>query len=72
MENNQILYLTLKEGKLIFSCLAELPFKVVFELIGKINQQTINQKVNNELDEIKLELTKKEIEIIIVFSCHTA
>ena len=31
--------LTLEEGNLILEALAERPFKLVFELIGKLNQQ---------------------------------
>lgn len=34
-----IIHLNLREGGLLLEALAELPFKSVFELIGKLNQQ---------------------------------
>lgn len=62
--NDITLNITVSEGKLIFKALVELPFKLVFELIGNINQQTNAQQRNNESDEIVLKLNKREIEII--------
>lgn len=35
--------ITLEEGNLILTALAEYPFKTVFELIGKLNQQAHHQ-----------------------------
>lgn len=58
------LKITVGEGKVIFKSLSELPFKEVFELIGKINQQTISQKVYHDFEEIVLILTKTELEIV--------
>ena len=34
-----VIHLSLQEGNLLLEALAELPFKSVFELIGKLNQQ---------------------------------
>lgn len=56
--------ITIGEGKVIFKSLAELPFKEVFELIGKLNQQTNSQKVYHDSEEIIFTLTKTELEII--------
>ncbi len=36
------IYLNLEEGNLLLEALAECPFKSVFELIGKLNQQANN------------------------------
>jgi hypothetical protein len=58
------LKITIGEGKVIFKSLSELPFKEVFELIGKLNQQTISQKVYHDSEEIIFTLTKTELEII--------
>ncbi len=38
-ERTFLIYLTLEEGNLLLEALAELPFKLVFELIGELNQQ---------------------------------
>ncbi|SEM90370.1 hypothetical protein SAMN05216325_10421 [Nitrosomonas marina] len=35
--------ITMEEGNLILTALAECPFKTVFELIGKLNQQAHHQ-----------------------------
>ena len=56
--------ITIGEGKVIFKSLSELPFKEVFELIGKLNQQTNSQKVYHDSEEIIFNLTKTELEII--------
>lgn len=58
------LKITIGEGKVIFKSLSELPFKEVFELIGKLNQQANSQKVYNDSEEIIFTLTKTELEII--------
>lgn len=38
-ERMLVIHLSLQEGNLLLEALAELPFKSVFELIGKLNQQ---------------------------------
>ena len=44
MEKMEIhLTLTLEEIELLFKALGEQPFKTVFELIGKINEQVVAQ-----------------------------
>ncbi|MCG8697412.1 MAG: hypothetical protein MI922_05110 [Bacteroidales bacterium] len=60
--NEYELKLTVDEGKLIFMALTELPFKLVFELIGKLNRQSNNQK--NSDDTITLLLKRSDLEII--------
>jgi hypothetical protein len=53
---------TVNEGKIIFMALTDLPFKLVFELIGKLNKQS-NSQVPKD-GEIILLLSRTDIELI--------
>lgn len=60
------LIITLDEGKLIFQALSELPFKVVYDLIGRINSQSIRQARGTFPDiDIKLVLSPVDIALIM-------
>ena len=39
-QKTYIITLDLSDGKMVFEALVELPFKFVYELIGKLNRQT--------------------------------
>ena len=59
--------LNLAEGRIIFQALAELPFKYVYELIGKINHQA-NQSTANDGDAQHLQLDRlnqQELQLMI-------
>ena len=60
------LNITVNEGKIIFKALTDLPFKTVYELIGKLNEQSNKENTNQYSDEMKmtLKLTKKDLGII--------
>jgi len=47
------IHLNVNDGKIIFEALAELPFKYVYDLIGKLNRQA-NQSLASECDEFAL------------------
>lgn len=64
MNSERNLKITIGEGKIIFKSLSELPFKEVFELIGKLNQQTNNQKAYHDSEGIIFTLTERDLEII--------
>jgi hypothetical protein len=64
------IHLTLEEGNLLLEALAELPFKTVFELIGKLNHQANesfadggddNQRQKFLFTEIEMALTIKAL-----------
>jgi len=65
MENKIKLNITLSDGKIIFKALSEMPFKLVYELIGKINQQVNQQKTGNDNSEIILYLNELELQTIL-------
>jgi hypothetical protein len=49
MEKTEIqLTLTLEEIEILFKALGDQPFKTVFELIGKINEQVVEQTTDTE------------------------
>ena len=59
--------LNVNEGKIVFQALAELPFKYVYELIGKINSQA-NENVAYDCDEKALHryrVNRQELELMI-------
>lgn len=47
--------ITIEEGKKIFLALSEMPFKRVYDLIGRINSQTVQQ--NNRPEHLKHGIT---------------
>jgi hypothetical protein len=61
------IHLNVNDGKLIFEALAELPFKYVYDLIGRLNRQA-NRNTTNGCDEMirfGLTLGLQEIGLII-------
>ncbi len=59
--------LDIEEGRVLFEALAELPFKHVFELIGKINE-TANRNLAASSDPAStttFSFTKQELKLII-------
>lgn len=60
------LIITIDEGKLMMGALSELPFKLVFELIGEINRQSNMQHTESSSAEIEffLKLTSMEVKLI--------
>lgn len=61
------LQLNLQQGNLILEALAERPFKLVFELIGMLNQQAAMQlPPESEADSIiQFELSATQLRIVI-------
>lgn len=59
--------LDLEEGNLLLTALAECPFKTVFELIGKLNQQAHLHcsKVANRTRPIPFTFTEQELVLAI-------
>lgn len=59
--------LSLEEGQMIFQSLAEFPFKMVYELIGKLNKQSENLIVEGGQndDRITIEITNDELLLIL-------
>jgi len=55
--------LNLAEGNLLLTALAECPFKTVFELIGKLNQQAYEQfgGVSDQSLRKPFDLTEQEV-----------
>jgi hypothetical protein len=49
------LNITIEEGKKIFLALSEMPFKRVYDLIGRINSQTVQQ--DKRPDHLKQDIT---------------
>lgn len=66
MENRSI-ELSLQEAQLVFKSLAELPFKLVYELIGKINKQSNSLIITGgkSNQNIRIELTNQEFNRIV-------
>lgn len=58
--------ITIEEGRVIFHALSEMPFKQVFELIGKINSQTNDQINNNESTNGLLKLVLNELDLELI------
>ena len=61
------IHLSVSEGKIVFEALAELPFKYVYDLIGKLNRQAIQNSPggDNEMVRLRLTLDLPEIGLII-------
>ncbi len=59
--------LTLEEGQMVFQSLAEFPFKMVYELIGKLNKKSGNLiiKGGQQNDKISLELNSEELLLML-------
>ncbi len=53
--------MSLEEANLVFKALGELPFKDVFELIGKLNEQA-NAQLQNPV-QLQKKIQKKESEL---------
>ena len=65
--NDITIDLDIREGRTLFEALAELPFKRVYELIGKINK-TANKNLAVDADENDLasfDFTARELEVAI-------
>jgi len=61
------IHLNVNDGKIIFEALAELPFKYVYDLIGKLNRQA-NENISGECDgfaPLRHTLGLQEIGLII-------
>lgn len=66
------LILSIEEGKIIIEALAELPFRHVFELIGKINSQA-NKKNSSDLSYEKSKeyrVNMEDVEIMVTALGH--
>ncbi len=66
-KNILTIHLNINEGKIVFEALAELPFKYVFDLIGRLNKQ-VNESVIDEGDEEALcahTLSRQELNMVI-------
>ncbi len=65
--NELQLNITIEEGKNIFLALSEMPFKRVYDLIGRINRQTIqqNNKSKHPDNNIAFFLSGTDIDLII-------
>ncbi|MCB1947896.1 MAG: hypothetical protein H6940_09610 [Burkholderiales bacterium] len=59
--------INLEEGNLILTALAECPFKTVFELIGKLNQQAQHQftETVGQLTQKPFSFTEQEMALTI-------
>lgn len=57
------IYLNLEEGNLLLGALAECPFKSVFELIGKLNQQANNLFLPGIVENERQKFTFTESEL---------
>jgi hypothetical protein len=57
------IYLNLEEGNLLLEALAECPFKSVFELIGKLNQQANNLFLTGIVQKERQKFTFTESEL---------
>jgi len=59
--------LSLRDGGIVMEALAEYPFKLVFELIGKLNQQANEQSASaiDETQECEFSLTSDELSLIV-------
>lgn len=59
--------LKISEGKLVFEALAELPFKYVYDLIGKLNSQANRSAMNGSGASVRHTYTfsKEELELTI-------
>ncbi|SEQ95467.1 hypothetical protein SAMN05421690_100459 [Nitrosomonas sp. Nm51] len=57
--------INLEEGSLILTALAECPFKTVFELIGKLNQQAHHQFADAADQSIQKPFTFSEQEMLL-------
>ncbi|MCP5244435.1 MAG: hypothetical protein H6937_00080 [Burkholderiales bacterium] len=59
--------LSLEEGNLLLTALAEYPFKTVFELIGKLNQQAQFHctEISNRSRRITFTFTEQEIVLAV-------
>ncbi len=58
--------ITIEEGRVIFHALSELPFKQVFELIGKINSQTNQQVKKTETSDGRIVLVLNELDLELI------
>ena len=56
----RLLRLTIDEINIIFSALGERPFKEVYELVGKINEQSNQQLQDQASNDKNRQLTIKE------------
>lgn len=67
MRSDTSILLSVEEGQSIFQALSELPFKYVFELIGKLNHTTNETQAINRNGTACYEyaLLKEEIKLII-------
>jgi len=63
----QTIRLCLRDGAIVMEALAEYPFKLVFELIGKLNLQANQQpgSVADESQECEFSLTNDEMSLIV-------
>lgn len=58
-KDNFVLNFSLEDINIILKALSEMPFKDVYDIIGKINFQTNEQMKNKQLKDIKKNIYKK-------------